>query len=325
MDAPRWLERRVLFFGGKGGVGKTTCAAAFALLAAGRGRRTLLVSTDPAHSTGDVLCARLGPEPRPVSENLHAVELDPERLAERYIEEVRGQLFKAVPSRLKAEVDRQIDMARVSPGAEEAALFDHLAELVRVRRREYDLLVFDTAPTGHTLRLLTLPELMQAWVDGLLKRRRQVNQLGAMWRQMTVGQGADDAGDPVEAALMARRRRFYQARQVLLDPGETAFVFVLTPERLPIAETARALGMLGRHGVPIGGLVVNRVLPDEVDGHPFLVARKRQERAYLDEIDARFSHQPRLRLPLLAQDVSGPEGLRQIRAALEAALGLDAS
>ena len=320
MPRSSWLQRRVLFFGGKGGVGKTTCATAFAMLAARRGRRTLLVSTDPAHSTADILETRIGPDVGPLGENLWAVQVDPEREADRYIEQVRKQLFGAVKPHLKVEVERQIEMARVSPGAEEAALFDRIADLVQEARRTYDLLVFDTAPTGHTLRLLTLPELMQAWVEGMLHRRQQVNQMSAMWRQMTVGRGADDVEDPVEAALLARRRKFYQMRQVLLDRGASAFVFVLNAERLPIVETDRALNLLSRHGVPIGGLIVNRVLPEAAADHPFLRARKEQEARYLAEIDDRFAAYLRLRLPLLPHDVVGQEGLRQVADALEQAL-----
>ncbi len=321
-----WLDRRILFFGGKGGVGKTTSATAFALLASQAGRRTLLVSTDPAHSTGDILEADLGPTERRITEHLWALEIDAEKEAATYIDHVRTHLLRAVPEHLRSEMERQVEIARVSPGAEEAALFDRVAELVLTVHDRYDLVVFDTAPTGHTLRLLTLPELLQAWIDGLLERRKRVNELSAMWRQMTVaGSPDEEITDPVEKILTARRRKFYQMRELLLSPGDTAFIFVLLAERLPILETAKAVKMLHRFQVPVGGIVVNRILPVDAAGHPFLAARKEQEQRYMREIEATFPDLPRLELPLLPHDVVGPAALQEIVGHLETAMRGDSS
>jgi arsenite-transporting ATPase len=315
-----WLERRVVFFGGKGGVGKTTCAAAFALLAAAAGRRVLLVSTDPAHSTADILDTPLGPEERPAGEGLWALEIDPEREADAYIGRVRRHLLTTTPQHLRTEVERQIDMARVSPGAAEAALFDRVADLVLAVRERWDTVVFDTAPTGHTLRLLTLPELLQAWIDGLLERRRRVNQLSALWKHLIPGEPEDGAADPVERLLTERRRRFYQMRQILLDPAQSVFVFVLTAERLPILETKKAVAVLAKYHVPVGGLIVNRLLPEDALGHPFLAARKGEERRHVQEIEAAFPDLPRLELPLLPRDVAGEASLREIAGHLRCGL-----
>jgi arsenite/tail-anchored protein-transporting ATPase len=322
VSEPHWLDRRILFFGGKGGVGKTTCATAFALLASEAGRRTLLVSTDPAHSTGDILETELGPSERRITEHLWALEIDSEKAAAEYIDRVRIHLLRVAPEHLRAEMERQVEIARVSPGAEEAALFDRVAELVLTVRDQYDLVVFDTAPTGHTLRLLTLPELLQAWIDGLLERRKRVNELSTMWRQMTVGGSPDEeTTDPVEKILTARRRKFFQMRELLLSPGETAFVFVLLAERLPILETAKAVDMLHRFKVPVGGLVVNRILPQDSGDHPFLAARKEQEQRYMKEIEATFPDLPRLELPLLPHDVVGSDALQEIVDHLRHAIG----
>ena len=322
MSEPHWLDRRILFFGGKGGVGKTTCATAFALLASEAGQRTLLVSTDPAHSTGDILETELGPSERRITEHLWALEIDSEKAAAEYIDRVRIHLLRVAPEHLRAEMERQVEIARVSPGAEEAALFDRVAELVLTVHDQYDLVVFDTAPTGHTLRLLTLPELLQAWIDGLLERRKRVNELSTMWRQMTVGGSPDEeTTDPVEKILTARRRKFFQMRELLLSPGETAFVFVLLAERLPILETAKAVDMLRRFKVPVGGLVVNRILPESSGGHPFLAARKEQEQRYMIEIEETFPDLPRIELPLLPHDVVGPDALQEIVGHLRHAIG----
>lgn len=319
MDLAQWLAREVIFFGGKGGVGKTTSAAATALLAADTGRRTLLVSTDPAHSTADILHQPLGPEETPVGPNLWAVEIDPEREARAYIERVRQHLMRVVGPHLRDEIERQIEIARVSPGAEEAALFDRIADLLERIGGRYDLVIFDTAPTGHTLRLLSLPELMEAWVDGLLERRRKLNALTALWHNMTVGGAPGDREkDPVERVLDERRRKFARVRRILLDDERTAFWFVLNPERLPILETRKAVELLRHHGIPVGGLIVNRVLPPETDDHPFLTARKQQEAAYLKEIERLFPDLPRITVPLLPHDVAGRDGLRQVARYLSA-------
>ena len=313
------LERDVLFFGGKGGVGKTTCATAFALLASETGKRTLMVSTDPAHSTSDILQRQLDDQPQRLSEHLWALEIDAEREAEAYISSVQEHLRRVVKPALRGEIDRQVEMARVSPGAEEAALFDRIAALMGDLRDKYDLIVFDTAPTGHTLRLLSLPELMEAWIDGMISRRKQVNQMSRMWRNVAGGT-PDEERDPIEQVLEERRRKFVRMRRVLLEPGRTAFIFVLTAEKLPILETQKAVTTLRRHDIPVGGLIVNRVLPGELSEHPFWKARKAQEEVYLAEIEETLSDLPRIELPLLEHDVVGMESLREVVQYLQAEL-----
>jgi arsenite-transporting ATPase len=316
------LDYRVLFFGGKGGVGKTTLAAAHAVLSAEGGARTLLVSTDPAHSTGDILEHRLGPEPVTVAPGLDAMEIDPGEETERYIQDVKDRVREVTTPRLLDEVERQIDVARVSPGAEEAALFDRFAELMDRAGRDYDRVIFDTAPTGHTLRLLSLPELMTVWIEGLVSRRKKVNALGRMWRNVA-GSAAGSEGraeDPVVAVLERRLARFRRAREIVTDSTRTAFAFVLIPERLPIEETRKAVTVLDRHGIPVGGVLVNRVLPASADGE-FVERRRARERPYLEEIDRLFPDHPVLRIPLLETDVHGLDDLRRVMAAIPGAAG----
>lgn len=310
----------VTFFGGKGGVGKTTMAAAFAVRSAEAGTRTLLVSTDPAHSTGDILGVALGDEAREVLPKLWALEIDPEAEAERYIADVKSRVREVASPRILDEVEREIDLARSSPGAEEAALLDRFADLMRAAGDGYDRVVFDTAPTGHTVRLLSLPELMSRWIDGLVSRRRKVRSLGRMWRNVA-GAAAGDAGradDPVLDALERRQARFRAAREIVTDARRTAFVFVITPERLPIMETRKAVAALARSKVPVSGLIVNRVLPADAGGE-FLARRREREAAYLSQIDEVFAGLPRLRVPLFDSDVQGMGGVRRVIDALERA------
>lgn len=303
----------VVFFGGKGGVGKTTLAAAYALRSAESGARTLLVSTDPAHSTGDILGTALGDAPTEVLPGLWALEIDPEAEAERYIADVRQRVREVASPRILDEVEKEIELARSSPGAEEAALLDRFAELMRLAGTAYDRVVFDTAPTGHTVRLLSLPELLGRWIDGLVSRRRKVRSLGRMWRNVA-GAAASDAvqkDDPVLASLEKRQARFREAREIVTDPARTAFIFVVTPEKLPILETAKAVKALERSKIPVTAVIVNRVLPEgEADG--FLARRRERQASYLREIDDRFSDLPRPRVPLFDRDVEGLDALKDV-------------
>jgi arsenite-transporting ATPase len=311
------LEREVLFFGGKGGVGKTTLASAFALLAAEQGKRTLLVSTDPAHSTGDILELEVGPEPREVLPRLWAIEIDPVQEADRYIADVKSRIADTTPPRLMAEVERQIDIARVSPGAEEAALFERFARIMEEAGERYDRLVFDTAPLGHTLRLLSLPEQMATWMGGLIGRRRKMNALGRMWRRVS-GAAAGDGHAPddrVLAALEDRKARFERARAVLTDERRSTFVLVAVPERLPLLEAEKAVHTLDCYGVPVGAVFLNRVLPDAAAGE-FVERRREREARYLERADAAFAAHPVHRIPLLETDAHGLAALRRIIASL---------
>jgi arsenite-transporting ATPase len=304
------LDREVLFFGGKGGVGKTTCAAATALAASRAGRKVLLVSTDPAHSTADIFERRIGPEPVELLPSLWGLEIDAATESARYVLEVKERVRALFGHSILKEAFKQIDLAASMPGAEEVALFDRMGGLIRGEDTRFDLVVFDTAPTGHTLRLVKMPELMDAWMRALARSRRAM-----------LGVEGDDREDPILVSLNDRIDRLQRLRARLLSGRTSAFVLVLVPERLPIEETARALAQLDETGVKIGGLVVNRVLPTETTD-AFLQARRAQERVYLDEIETRFAGRPRVYLPQYPRDVYGLASLGPVADALAAATGV---
>lgn len=306
------FDKKILFFGGKGGVGKTTLAAATAVCMADRGRSVLLVSTDPAHSVADALDAKVGSEPTAVSPNLHAIEIDPEKETDRYVDDVKNRIAETTAPRLVAEVERQIDVARVSPGAEESALFDRFARIMQDLGPNYDTIIFDTAPTGHTLRLLSLPELMTSWIAGLIDQRGKVNALSKMWRNVGGAvSGKEDDRDPVLEALRERRTRFVFARDLLTDKDSSAFFFVITPERLPVLETERAVRALDKYGIPVGGVVLNRILPADEPGE-FLAKRRALESEMIQRVEKSFAQYPIWQIPLYPSDVTGREALLRL-------------
>jgi arsenite/tail-anchored protein-transporting ATPase len=308
-------ERRLIFFGGKGGVGKTTLAVAFATLLAARGEKTLLVSTDPAHSTGDILGVRLSGEPERVGENLWGVEIDAEADAAKYIERIKDDARRSVSAEVLPTVRKHLDLAKSSPGTEESALFDRFVDFMSLSPGEYDFVVFDTAPTGHTLRLLTLPALLATWTEGMVRQREKVAGMERMLRNLAGEEGSGD--DPVLKRLRERRDKFHHARHQLLE--DAAFYLVLMPERLPIEETVRALKILTDNEVHVEVLVVNRVLPETADGD-FMRARLEQQSEYLREIRERFQGHRIIRVLQDARDITRTEQLETIAAQLDAAI-----
>ncbi|WLR51494.1 ArsA family ATPase [Bacillus tianshenii] len=299
------LDKEIVFIGGKGGVGKSTSAAAFALQAANSGKKTLLVSTDPAHNTGDIFHKKLSGTISTVSNNLDAVEIDEERETKAYIKQVKSNLKGNIKAHMLEEVHRQIDLAAKTPGAAEAALFDRMTSLILEERSSYDLLVFDTAPTGHTVRLLTLPELMGAWIDGMLERRQKRNE---NYTQLL--NDGEPVEDPIFEVLQERRTRFRKVRELLMDDSRTGFAFVLNPERLPILETAKAIELLSAHQLTVQTLIINKVLPHDADGS-FFQKRRLQEKEYIEKIKKEFSNQEKVWVPFFSEDISDIEKLKQ--------------
>lgn len=327
------LNSRLIWVGGKGGVGKTTVSASLGVLAARRNKKVLVVSTDPAHSLGDAFDRSLGDKPRKIMANLDAMEIDPDTEVNRHLDYVLSQMRRYASPDMMPELERQMKLSKVSPGTQEAALLERIARLITDEESGYDLIIFDTAPTGHTLRLLTLPEAMAAWTDGLLQHNRKSAELGGVLKHLQPKSGRDVAtpfDDPQEdpladlddkskqiaRTLMDRKRLFHQARHRLEDEGVSSFIFVLTPERLPILETRRAVSALTEAGIQVSVAVVNRVIPADADGE-FLARRREQEAEYLDDIERHLNKLYTPRLPWLPTDVQGIPVLEDIANRLE--------
>ncbi|MQA87149.1 MAG: AAA family ATPase [Streptosporangiales bacterium] len=267
----------VAFIGGKGGVGKTTLAAAYALLCAGRGERTLVVSTDPAHSLGDVLAEDLGERPRLVDGSLWAAEISGADALDRRVAQVYEDAAEALPRDVLPAVRRHLAHAASSPGMVESALADRLAELLGAVPGEWERLVVDSAPTGHLLRMLNLPALLTPWVEGLVRQRERTRGVDRMLAGLA-GRN-DEKPDPLLERLRARRARLAETERRLRE--DATVHLVLLPERVPLAETVRAAEQLTAAGMCLGRLVVNRVVPSWEGG--LLAAR----RTHQDEVLAR--------------------------------------
>ncbi len=296
------MKSRIFFFGGKGGVGKTTCSAAFALSSARRGLRTLLVSTDPAHSTSDIFEKEIGNEVVSILPGLDALEIDGERESMQYMQRVRANLAQIVSPVIVEQINRQIDAAAISPGTEEAALFDRMVELINEEAGNYDRIIFDTAPTGHTVRLLSLPDLLGAWLETLISKRSKAINLMSMAEHNGASDKRAMEEDEVLKVLRKRQEGILRAKAVLTDERRVSFVFVINAEKLPIDETEKAVVMLDKYGMKVDGIIVNKVLPcDSNDG--FWKCRKEQESQYLGVIRDKFKGRRIFEIPLMSEDM----------------------
>ena len=300
-------------FGGKGGVGKTTSACSTAIWAAKSGIKTLLVSSDPAHSTSDSLNFKLHNEPTAVEgiENLWGLELDLEATLENIMPSLSSALEKTssgnfspfmMPSQemneIKDEVSN-IDSAQLMlPGLDEALAFDRL--LRYVEDTEYDLIIFDTAPTGHTIRFLSLPELLELWTSKVLKIFRAMGGI----KTMLFGSSQEKK---IKEELERFSKRVAHIRRIISNPEITRFTLVTIPESMAISETIRASIQLSEFNIDINGIVINRLTP-ELD-HEFLISRRNIEQSYVEELCEYFKDTDIAKVELGNSDIHGIDAL----------------
>ena len=312
-------SRQILFFGGKGGVGKTTVSSATAVGLADQGKNVLLVSTDPAHNLGHLFDREIGPEPVRLAAGLDGLELDPARIVEAHIKEVSAALYRLMPVTQHGEIDKHMDLSRDAPGMQEAALLEKIADVVETGLGDYDHIIFDTAPSGHTARLMVLPEVMSAWTEGLIKRREKADRFAEFVRELGTDPSMSDktvgGEDPeqqresqIRQILHRRRRKFVHLRDHLADPAQTSFIIVLAAERLPVLETIELEEQLRRSGVEVGCLVINKRAP--ADSGDFLRERHAQEEKHLTVLREALPGLPRMDLFLQSHDILGVEALQ---------------
>ena len=299
---------RIIVHTGKGGTGKTSISAATALRCADAGLKTLVISTDTAHSLADSLERDVGPEPVALRDKLWAQEVDVRHSIDRYWGDIQRRLLRMFHHpELEELVAGEVTLL---PGLEEGA---HLLWINHYfEQGEYDVLIVDAAPTAETLRLLSLPDVTRWWYSRVLSLARGANRvLGPLQRAM----GRDDDGGDALGQLELLLETLDRVRQLLADPQISSMRLVVNPERMVIRETQRTWTCLNLYGHAVDAILCNRVLPEELRDPWFAAARQRQAEN-LTLIRESFGDLPLLTAPLLPVEASGLEALRQLGDAL---------
>jgi arsenite-transporting ATPase len=278
-------ETRFIFFSGKGGVGKSTMSCATAVWLAEKGYSTLLVTTDPAPNLSDIFGQEIGPKVTPIKgvESLRSIEIDPDVASEEY----RGRILDPMRQLLDEKSLQVVKEQLNSPCLEEVAAFDKFIEFMDDPK--YDVVIFDTAPTGHTIRLLELPS---GWSDTLQKN-------------------ASTCMGP-SASLQSSKAKYEKAISYLQNPEKTLFVFVLKPESMSIYETKRSLAELVKLGIETHSLIVNGVLPKEACTDDFFMKKRKEQEASLARIEEEFKGVEKNYYPLRDSEVLGVSLLESV-------------
>jgi len=304
-----------LFFGGKGGVGKTSMAGATALRLAKQGRRTLLASTNPVHSLSGLLGQAVSGGHTAIrgAPNFWAYEIDTRETIERSKKEIREKIQWFLKfADISTKADDFVESATMNPAFEESAMFENMVEMML--KQEYDVYVFDTAPTANARRLLGMSKIYSLWVDKMLRSREEARTL----REMLSFTKKKEA-DPLLEYLLGFRQRMGQAQQLLTDAGKTAFFFVTLPEALPIAVITRFIGWFQEFGIPIGGVIVNMIIDRKAlgaDAPEFVLNRMQMQDEHMETIRAKFDGRVRAVVPLFDQELRGTAMLETAAGAL---------
>jgi arsenite-transporting ATPase len=306
---------KYIFFGGKGGVGKTVMAGAAALWAAKQGKRTLLASTNPVHSLSNMLEKDVFGKTAMVcdQENCFAFEIDTKDTIERSKQEIREKINWFLKfADITTQAEEFIESATMNPAFEESAMFENMTDLMF--KDEYDFYVFDTAPTANARRLLGMSKVYSLWVDKMLKSREEAKSL----RELLSFSKKKEA-DPLMDYLLGFKERMAKAKDLLTEDALTAFFFVTLPESLPIAVITRFINWFHEFGIPVGGVIVNGVIQkDQVaqDAAEFVHNRVAMQQEHMQEIWQIFGDRVRAVLPLFETEVKGAAMLNRLEGQL---------
>jgi len=298
---------KFILSGGKGGVGKTSCAGAMAVLSARQGFRTLVLSTDPAHSLSDSFDQDLsGGEIVAIKgfDNLWGMEIDTEKGMKEFEDTIGSG--SAGP---EMEMASQLmgDISTMSPpGSDEAMAFGKMLEFLE--DSSYDRVIFDTAPTGHTLKLLELPDLLDSWLGRILTLRQR---LGSMMAGMRAMFGGGDREDTSWEMLQNTKEKIRAARLELSDAEKTQFVVVMIPEAMAVFETQRLLGSLNVWNIPADNIIVNQLVPGNPDC-VFCSKRREMQQTNLVDIRELYSDLDLTEVPLFDSEIRGLKGLEDL-------------
>jgi arsenite-transporting ATPase len=315
MSTTKFLEEhpnlKYTFFGGKGGVGKTVLAGAMAMWFASQGKNTLLASTNPVHSMTSMLDQNVFGVPTQVNgvPNLMAYEIDTKDTIEKSKQEIREKISWFLKyADIKTKADEFVESATMNPAFEESAMFENMIDLMI--DDEYDVYVFDTAPTANARRLLGMSSVYSMWVNKMVKSREEAKSL----REMLSYSRKKEEKDPLMDYLINLRSRMGQAKGLLTNPELTAFFFITLPEALPIAVITRFINWFNEFGIPVGGVVVNMLIEQESvsdDAPDFVKNRVSMQSDYMDEIWSTFNGGVRAIIPLFETEVRGVEMLKR--------------
>ncbi|NMC11459.1 MAG: TRC40/GET3/ArsA family transport-energizing ATPase [Chloroflexi bacterium] len=282
-----------IFFSGKGGVGKTSMACTHAVRYADEGKRTLIVTTDPASNLSDTFEQAIGHQITPITSvpNLYAMEIDPDKATQEYIDRAMMPIRAAFPPQIVQVMEEQMS----GPCTAEVAAFDRFTDFLEApadNTAAFDVVIFDTAPTGHTIRLLELPA---EW-------SQSINAASSGNGQTCIGPAA---------AIQEAKQKYERALSALRDARSTTFMFVLHPEAISIHETQRAIGELRKLEIQNFHLIINSIIPPEAGQNPLFAARAEMQTRYLSQIEREFSF-PKQRMTMVAGEIKGVERLRQV-------------
>lgn len=298
-------QLKYVFFGGKGGVGKTVLAGTAALWMASQGKKTLLASTNPVHSLSSMLDQNVFGKPAAVNgaPNLTALEIDTKETIEKSKKEIREKIEWFLKfAEIKTKADEFVESATMNPAFEESAMFENMIDLMF--QDKYEAYVFDTAPTANARRLLGMSSVYSMWVNKMVQSREEATSL----RDMLSYSKRKQQKDPLMDYLLNLRTRMGKAKLLLTDPCVTSFFFVTLPEALPIAVITRFINWFHEFGIPVGGVVVNMLIDKESvreDAPDFVKNRVAMQAEHMETIWREFDGQVRALLPLYETEVRG--------------------
>jgi arsenite-transporting ATPase len=305
---------KYVFFGGKGGVGKTVMAGAAALWMSSQGKRTLLASTNPVHSLSSLLDQDVFGKPTPVdgAPNLEAYEIDTKDTIEKSKVELTQKIEWFLKyADIKTKADEFVESATMNPAFEESAMFENMIDLMF--EDKYEAYVFDTAPTANARRLLGMSSVYGMWVNKMMQSREEAKSLKEL-----LSYSKKQEKDPLMEYLLSFRTRMEGAKDLLTDAEKTAFFFVTLPEALPIAVIKRFINWFQDFGIPVGGVVVNLVIDKasvDENAPEFVLNRIAMQDDYMEEIWRSFPD-VRAIVPLFDREVRGVDMLERTAAYL---------
>ena len=305
-------DMRFLLFGGKGGVGKTTCATSTAIWAAeNTDREVLILSTDPAHSLGDSLSQDVsGGEAIPVEgvDNLYALEMNPQKEFKKYQTSIQtGEI--EIPQEFKMFGDFEDFQSLSPPGSDETLAFSKVLEYIQTA--EYDFIIFDTAPTGHTIRLLSLPDVLNSFFGKLIRFRMKMGQVWGKFKGLFSRKGDEEEIDQL-GALNSLKDIIENANVELADPEKTSFIIIMIPELMAIYETERLIQTLYEYEIPVSNIIVNQIPPSPETDCDFCRHRREMYLKNIVQIRELYVDDFNLtEIPLAPSEIRGVELLRK--------------